>query len=130
MDERSVTQDMAFLDREFVSVVDKHFHVRLEHDLASVAKLDALFHDGPMRTIANDDFRNVSVMLAAYLGETVRALAHGGRWKLDETLGPCIVEVPHVAGTVRVLTRAQRRILSPDAQVLVPFISRAIALKN
>jgi len=130
MDERSVTQDMMFLDREFVSVVERHFHVQLRHDLDSVAKLDRLFHEGQLRTIANDDYRNVSVMLAAYLGETVRALAHGGHWKLDDSLGPCIVDVPHVKGSVRVLTRAQRRIKSPQEEVLMPFISQAIALKN
>ena len=130
MDAQALTKDMAFLDREFVAVVQRHFQVRLAHDLASVARLDALFVNGPLRQIALDDFRNVSVMLAAYLGETVRALARGGRWVADERLGPCIVEVPGSKASWRVLTRAERRIRSSEADVLLPFVSRAAASLN
>lgn len=125
-----LTRDMAFLDREFIGVIDRHFHVRLRHDLQSVATLDALFHAGPLRQIAEDDFRNVAVMLAAYLGETVRAIAKGGAWKLDDALGPCIVDVPGVRGAVRVLARAEKRIRSDAKDFLVPFVVQATALKN
>jgi hypothetical protein len=130
MDATDVTRDMGFLDREFVAVIERHFHVRLRHDLQSVATLDALFHAGPLRQIAEDDFRNVAVMLAAYLGETVRALARGGTWKLDDALGPCIVDVPGVKGSVRVLARAEKRIRSDAKELLMPFVAQAIALKN
>jgi hypothetical protein len=121
---------MMFLDREFVAVVERHFQVKLQHDLRSVSRLDALFAAGPLRKVAQEDFRNVSVMLAAYVGETVRALAGGGRWSLDEALGPCIVEVPGLAGAVRVLARAQKRIQAVDAEVLMPFVAQAVRLKN
>lgn len=125
-DEESVTRDMMFLDQEFRRVVDQHFHVQLRHDMESVARLDALFHQSALAQIARDDERNVSLMLAAYLGETVRALAKGGRWKLDDALGPCVVEVPRVKGSVRVLARARRRIATPGPALLQTFITQAV----
>lgn len=125
----ALTRDMIFLDREFVSVVERHFLVRLGHDRESIAKLDRLFAGSALRQIARDDLRNVAVMCAAYLGETVRALA-GGRWKQDEALGPCVVDVPHVKGAVRVLARAEKRIRSDAPQLLVPFIDAACPLRN
>jgi hypothetical protein len=124
-----LTRDMQLLDREFRAVIERHFHLRLGHDLASISRLDALFAQSRLREIAQADERNVSVMLAAYLGETIRALSRGGRWELDEALGPCIVDVPRVPGSMRVLSRAQKRIQSAE-ELLVPFISAAIALKN
>lgn len=123
----SLTRDMVFLDREFREVVDRHFHLKLGHDLESVAKLDALFDQGPLRKIAQDDERNVAVMLAAYLGETVRALARGGRWQLEESLGPCIVDLPSTRGSVRVLARAQRRIHTGGPELLLSLVTRAVA---
>jgi hypothetical protein len=126
----SVAKDMAFLDREFTAVIWRHFQVRLGHDLQSVARLDALFAQSPLRQIALEDFRNVSVMLAAYLGETVRALSGGGRWSLDDRLGPCVVEVPNVAGAWRVLARAEKRIRSQAEALLLPFVARAVAQKS
>lgn len=127
MNPEALARDMAFLDRELIAVVERHFQVRLAHDLESVARLDRLFADGPLRQFAVDDFQSASVMLAAYLGETVIALARGGRWELDDRLGPCIVEVPGSSASWRVLTRAERRIRSSEAEVLLPFIARAAA---
>lgn len=125
----ALARDMIFLDREFIAVVARHFHVTLAHDRQSVAVLDRLFAQSALKAIARDDLRNVSVMCAAYLGETVRALA-GGRWSQDEALGPCIVDVPLVKGAVRVLARAEKRIRSDADQVLVPFIAAACPLRN
>ena len=130
MEAGSIAQDMAFLDREFVEVVRRHFHVCPGHDLDGAARLDALFSQGPLREIAQADFRNVSVMLAAWVGETVRALAGGGRWSLDEQLGPCIIEVPGVPGAWRVLSRAEKRIRGSEAEVLLPFVARAVKLRS
>jgi len=127
MDDVTVTRDMMFLATSFEEVVARHFQLKLAHDLPSVAKLDALFARGPLRQIAKADFRNVSVMLAAYLGETMRTLAHGGHWALDEALGPCIVNLPGVRGSVRVLARAQKRIRTTDPEVLVPLVIQVTA---
>jgi hypothetical protein len=125
----ALTRDMIFLDGEFVTVIERHFLIRLGHDRESIARLDRLFAGSALRQIARDDMRNVAVMCAAYLGETIRALA-GGRWKQDEALGPCVVDVPHVKGAIRVLARAEKRIRSDAEQLLVPFVAAACPMRN
>ena len=128
MDDQTLAQDMAFLDREFLRVVESTCGVRLRHDRESVDRLDRLFA-GQLGLLAQDDFRNASVMAAAWLGETVKALA-GGRWHFDAALGPCIVEVPGLKGSVRVLARAERSIRERDGSVLMEMIARACPLRH
>ncbi len=115
---------MTFLAQEFTKVVEQHCGVRLEHDRASVAKLDQLFM-GRLGQLAQDDFQSASVMTAAFLGETVRKLA-GGHWHYDEHFGPCIIEVPGVQGILRVLSRAEKRIQGHSGnEALMDFLKLA-----
>jgi len=128
MTDAQLTEDMLFLDREFRKVVESHFGVRLKHDRPSMAELDRLFA-GPLAQLAQDDFRSASVMTAAYLGETVRALA-GGHWHHDLSLGPGIADVPGLKGFLRVLARAEKRIQSGGSEALMDFLQAACPLRH
>jgi hypothetical protein len=127
--DEQLTRDMVFLDSEFVKLIEQIAGDRLKHDRDSVARLDRLFA-GRLGQLARDDFQSASVMLAAYLGETVRALA-GGHWTHDDRLGPGLSEVPGVPGFLRVLKRAERRIEDRGGgNVLGEFVARACPFRN
>jgi hypothetical protein len=128
MDDDQLTRDMMFLDAEFVQLIERVAGVRLRHDRPSLAELDRLFR-GPLGDLAREDFQSASVMTAAFLGETVRALG-GGHWHKDETLGPGLTDVPGVPGFLRVLKRAEKRISGEGDETLMQFIERACPFRN
>jgi hypothetical protein len=124
MTDQQLGEDMAFLAKEFQKVVEGRFGVKLAFDRASIAKLDQLFA-GALGELARDDHQNAMVMTAAFLGETVRALA-GGRWHYSDTFGPCVTDVPGTKGFLRVLKRAERRLEAKDGEALMDFLQAAV----